>query len=74
MLPANLAAPVVRLVTSAMRHSFTNEMLLDKRFAFPLALLALNIGAAIVSFITGDWRKGVYWLASAICVGTVAFS
>ncbi len=48
-------------------------MPLDKRFVFPLLLLALNAGAAVVSFSSGDWKRGVYWLASAVCIGIVTF-
>jgi hypothetical protein len=39
----------------------------------PIALLALNVAAAVVCFANDDWRRGAYWLASAVCIGTVAF-
>lgn len=42
------------------------------KLAFPLALLTLNLGAAVVAFYTGDRRRSVYWLCSAICVACVA--
>jgi hypothetical protein len=40
---------------------------------FPALLLLLNLGAALVCFMTRDWNRGLYWLASAACVGLVAF-
>jgi hypothetical protein len=40
---------------------------------FPALLLLLNLGAAVVCFATRDWNRGCYWLASAVCVGVVAF-
>jgi hypothetical protein len=40
---------------------------------FPALLLLLNLGAAVVCFATRDWNRGFYWLASAVCVGVVAF-
>jgi hypothetical protein len=40
---------------------------------FPALLLLLNLGAALVCFMTRDWNRGFYWLASAACVGLVAF-
>jgi hypothetical protein len=46
----------------------------EKRFAFPLLLMALNLGASAFCFIGGDWRRGCYWLASAVCVAMVSFS
>lgn len=40
---------------------------------FPALLLVLNIAAAVVCFRMRDWRRGVYWLASAVCIAMVAF-
>jgi hypothetical protein len=49
-------------------------MMMDKRHLFPAALLVFNLAAAAMSFISGDWKRGVYWLGSAVCIGTVAFT
>ena len=46
-------------------------MKIDK--LFPTALIALNIGAAVVCAFTGDWKKGVYWLAAAVLNAAVTF-
>lgn len=40
---------------------------------FPLVLIALDLGAAIVYGITGDWRKVVYWVAAAVLNVAVTF-
>lgn len=40
---------------------------------FPLLLIALNLGAAVMSFIHRDFRKGTYWLAAAVLNITVTF-
>jgi hypothetical protein len=41
--------------------------------AFTAVLLGGNLGAAVASFLLHDWRRGVYWLASAICIAMVAW-
>ncbi len=41
--------------------------------AFPAVLLGGNLGAAVASFLLHDWRRGVYWLASAVCIAMVAW-
>jgi hypothetical protein len=48
-------------------------MTIDKRYVFPAMLMAFNIGAAVMSFFGGDTKRGVYWLASGICIAMVAF-
>ena len=40
---------------------------------FPLVLLLCNVGAAICSAASGDYRRSLYWAASALCVGAVTF-
>ncbi|MEQ1864545.1 MAG: hypothetical protein ABL996_07810 [Micropepsaceae bacterium] len=42
-------------------------------WVFPALLLLLNVASAAVSFYSGDPRRGVYWIASAVCIGMVAF-
>lgn len=41
------------------------------RYAFPAALITLNVGAALVSMYAHDWRRAVYWTAAAILVACV---
>lgn len=41
--------------------------------AFPIAIIALSACAGVVYFITGDWRKGVYWTAAAVIGISVTF-
>ena len=40
---------------------------------FPLLLIALDVGAAIIYGFCGDWRKVVYWIAAAVLNITVTF-
>jgi hypothetical protein len=40
---------------------------------FPLAIIALNIGAAIVYGCKGDLRHAVFWLAAGACNIAVTF-
>jgi hypothetical protein len=35
---------------------------------FPALLILMNLGASVLAFKTGDWRRGVYWIASALCL------
>ena len=35
---------------------------------FPVLMVLMNVGASVVAFKTGDWRRGVYWIASALCL------
>ncbi len=48
-----------------------NAALAAKLFA--AALLLCNVGAAVMSFSHKDWQRGVYWLASAVCIACVAW-
>jgi len=40
---------------------------------FPTVLLLCNVGAAVLAFSHGDRQRGLYWLASAICIACVAW-
>lgn len=40
---------------------------------FPTILIALDLGAAVVYGISGDWRKVVYWTAAAVLSASVTF-
>ncbi len=42
-------------------------------YIFPAVLIALDVGAAIMSFIGKDYKKGVYWLAAAVLNICVTF-
>jgi hypothetical protein len=42
-----------------------------KQLIFPIALAALNFGAAVASFLAGDWKRGLYWIFSGLCIVTV---
>jgi hypothetical protein len=36
-------------------------------------LLACNAGAAICCAAAGDFRRAIYWAASAMCIGAITF-
>lgn len=38
---------------------------------FPAMLMLLDIGAALVYALTGDYRRAVYWLAAATLTACV---
>jgi hypothetical protein len=40
---------------------------------FPSLLLVCNVGAAICCAVSGDYRRSVYWAASALCIGAITF-
>ena len=46
---------------------------MNSKYIFPVALIVLNIGAAIMYGINGDVRKVIYWLAAAALNITVTF-
>lgn len=40
---------------------------------FPIILIGLDIGAAVVYLSFGDWKHAIYWLAAATLSATVTF-
>ncbi|MBQ4118974.1 MAG: hypothetical protein IJD45_01120 [Clostridia bacterium] len=36
------------------------------KYIFPLILIILNIGAAVVCAVTHDFKMAIYWLAAAV--------
>ena len=40
---------------------------------FPVALIVLDVGAAAVYAIAGEYKKAVYWIAAAVLNITVTF-
>jgi hypothetical protein len=40
---------------------------------FPFFLLAGNAGAAVCYAVAGDYRRSIYWAASALCIGAITF-
>lgn len=40
---------------------------------FPIALIFLDLGAAIVYATSTDWRRSIYWLAAATLTACVTF-
>jgi len=42
-------------------------------YIFPVALIALDVGAAIMCVIGKDYKRAVYWLAAAALNVTVTF-
>ncbi len=46
----------------------------DKRYLFPAIIFLCNLGSAVACFAAHDWRRGLYWTASSICIATVTAS
>lgn len=40
---------------------------------FPIILITLNIGAAIVSLIKQEYKMAIYWFAAAVLNAAVTF-
>lgn len=40
---------------------------------FPTILMVLDVGAGVVNFTGGDWKRDIYWLAAAVLTATVTF-
>ena len=43
------------------------------KFIFPVALIALDVGAAIVYACNRDYKMGLYWIAAAVLNCCVTF-
>jgi hypothetical protein len=48
--------------------SISIRFLMARRLVFPAVLCAINLASAITAFHAGDWRRGVYFISSALCV------
>ena len=46
--------------------------LLERKLALPALLFCINLACAGASFYARDWKRGVYWLSSAICIAMVS--
>jgi hypothetical protein len=51
---------------------FIIRFLTNKRLAGPAILIAINLGSSFMAFRAGDYRRGVYFLASGVCIAMVA--
>jgi hypothetical protein len=40
---------------------------------FPTTMITLSVMAALPYLATGDWRRGIYWIAAAVITATVTF-
>jgi hypothetical protein len=38
---------------------------------FPTLLIILDLGAAFIYVLDGDWRRTIYWFAAAVLTPTV---
>jgi hypothetical protein len=39
---------------------------------FPAILFLCNVGSSIACFVSGDWKRGLYWAASSICIANLS--
>lgn len=42
-------------------------------YIFPIVMIAMNIGAAVMCVIGKDYKKAVYWIAAAVLNACVTF-
>lgn len=42
-------------------------------YIFPIAMIAMDIGAAVMCVIGKDYKKAVYWVAAAVLNAAVTF-
>ncbi len=42
-------------------------------YYFPIAMIAMDIGAAIMYVVNKDYKKAVYWVAAAVLNAAVTF-
>jgi hypothetical protein len=40
---------------------------------FPLVLMLCNASAAVCYAVSGDFRRSLYWIASAVCIAAITF-
>lgn len=43
------------------------------QYAFPVVVMAAQVGAAVVYAVGDDWRKAVFWAAAAAMNAVVTF-
>ena len=55
-----------------MRLAAVLHFVRERRLVFPGLLILCNLASAAQSFASGDWKRGVYWLSSAVCLLMVA--
>lgn len=46
---------------------------MNKAQIFPAVLILLDLGASVMCFGCGDWKRGIYWIAAAVLTTTVTF-
>jgi hypothetical protein len=46
--------------------------MVSRRLIFPGVLVLCNAGSAIACFAAGDWKRGLYWAASSVCIASIA--
>jgi len=51
---------------------YYRKMNLNNRLLFPGILFFCNIASGVACFLAGDWRRGVYWMASSACIASVS--
>lgn len=42
-------------------------------YFFPIAMIVMNIGAAIMCVVNKEYKKAVYWIAAAVLNAAVTF-
>lgn len=42
-------------------------------YFFPIAMIAMDVGAAIMCIVSKEYKKTVYWIAAAVLNAAVTF-
>lgn len=46
---------------------------MKSQYIFPVILIVLDVGAAVMCAVNGDIKKSIYWLAAAVLNAAVTF-
>ena len=45
----------------------------DMKNLFPILLMTLNVCASVTYFLSGDIKRGIYWIAACVLTACVTF-
>jgi hypothetical protein len=48
------------------------RFILERKLALPALLFFINLACAISAFHARDWKRGFYWISSAVCIAMVS--
>jgi hypothetical protein len=48
------------------------QSVMARKLAFSAIRLGVNLACSVSAFLAGDWKRGVYWISSTICIAMVS--